>query len=77
MTGIAWLEREVQQHEREYERYVEYQWAVDALNELDCAEDGFVSCEGYEAATDMVKVKWERWDEEKCGGPVQYENNCL
>ena len=47
---------------REYEQNVEYQWAVNALNEeLDCAGNEIVSCEGYEAAMDMVKVKW------KCG----------
>ena len=61
----------VQQHEREDQQYVEYQRAVNALNEeLDCAGDGFVSCEGYEVAMDMVKVKRKRGtvDEEKYGG---------
>ena len=61
---------EVQQHERD-QQYVEYQWAVNALNkELDCAGDGFVSCEGYEVAMDMVTVKRKcgTMDKEKYGG---------
>ena len=43
---------------REDEQYLEYQQAVNALKEeLDWAGYGFVSCEWYEAAMDMVKVK--------------------
>ena len=53
---MVFSKAKVQQHKREDWQYVEYQQAVNVLNEeLDCAEDGFVSCEGYEVVMDMVK----------------------
>ena len=56
--AMVFSKAEVQQHKREDAWYVEYHQAIHALNKkLDCAGDGFVSCEGYEAVIDMVKVK--------------------
>jgi hypothetical protein len=57
---MVFSEAEVQQHKREYQQYAKHQQAVDVLNEeLDCAGDVFISCEGCNTAMDMVKLMGE------------------
>jgi hypothetical protein len=80
MTGVVWLTRvchipwcflrpRYNNTRENNEQYVKHQQAVDVLNEeLDCAGEVFISCEGCKAAMDMVKLTWGKtWDEEKCG----------